>query len=110
MHRRTVRRGYSRLEEWRVFMRKVVRSGDIEAVLVQGSLGEGFKRFNRALFTFSQELRCVLQALGFTQPLTEISTRNVKIIMFLGNKVWWVRRADNLTAIYEPIVSTMWDP
>jgi hypothetical protein len=30
--------------------------------------------------------------------------------MFLGSKVWLVRRADNLTAIYEPIVWTMWDP
>jgi hypothetical protein len=46
-------------------------------------------------------------ALGFTQPLTEISTRNIKIIiiiMFLGSKVRLVRGADNLTAIYEPIV------
>jgi hypothetical protein len=39
---------------------------------------------------------------GFTQPLTEMSTRNLKII--LGSKVRRVRRADNLTAIYEPIV------
>jgi hypothetical protein len=35
---------------------------------------------------------------------SEMSTRNIKIIMFLGNKVRRVRRADNLTAIYEPIV------
>jgi hypothetical protein len=48
--------------------------------------------------------------LGFTQPLTEISTRNIKIIMFLGSKVRPVRRADNLTVIYEPIVQTMWNP
>jgi hypothetical protein len=33
-----------------------------------------------------------------------MSTRNIKIIIFLGNKVRLVRRADNLTAIYEPIV------
>jgi hypothetical protein len=38
------------------------------------------------------------------QPLTEMSTRNIKIIMFLGSKVRRVRKADNLTAIYEPIV------
>jgi hypothetical protein len=44
------------------------------------------------------------EALGFTQPLTEMSTRNIKIIMFLGSKVQWVLKADNLTAIYEPIV------
>jgi hypothetical protein len=30
--------------------------------------------------------------------------------MFLGSKVRRVRKADNLTAIYEPIVYTMWDP
>jgi hypothetical protein len=30
--------------------------------------------------------------------------------MFLGSKVRLVRKADNLTAIYEPIVWTMWDP
>jgi hypothetical protein len=39
-----------------------------------------------------------------TQPLTEMSTRNIKIIMLLGSKVRRVGRADNLTAIYEPIV------
>jgi hypothetical protein len=36
-----------------------------------------------------------------TQPVTEMSTRNLKIIMFLGSKVRPVRRADNLIAIYE---------
>jgi hypothetical protein len=30
--------------------------------------------------------------------------------MFLGSKVRAVRGADNLTAIYEPIVYTMYDP
>jgi hypothetical protein len=30
--------------------------------------------------------------------------------MFLRSKVRPVRRADNLTAISEPIVQTMWDP
>jgi hypothetical protein len=30
--------------------------------------------------------------------------------MFLGSKARLVRKADNLTAIYEPIVQTMWDP
>jgi hypothetical protein len=38
-------------------------------------------------------------ALGSTQPLTEMSTRNC-----LGGKVRPARKADNLTAIYEPIV------
>jgi hypothetical protein len=30
--------------------------------------------------------------------------------MFLGSKVRRVRKTDNLTAIYVPIVKTMWDP
>jgi hypothetical protein len=47
--------------------------------------------------------------MGFTQPVIEMSARNRKIIMFLGNNVPPVRRADNLAAI-EPIVYTMWDP
>jgi hypothetical protein len=48
-----------------------------------------------------------MAALGLgevTQPLTEMSTRNRKIILFLGSKVQPVRRADNLTVISEPIV------
>jgi hypothetical protein len=45
----------------------------------------------------------------FTQPLTEMITRNIKLIMVLGSKVRPVRRADNLTAIFEPNVQTMWD-
>jgi hypothetical protein len=37
-----------------------------------------------------------------TQPLAEMSTGNIKEIMFLGGKVRPVRGAHNLTAIYEP--------
>jgi hypothetical protein len=37
----------------------------------------------------------------FTQPLTEISTRNIKI--FLANGARPARKADNLTTICEPI-------
>jgi hypothetical protein len=45
-----------------------------------------------------------LLALGFTQPLTEMSTGNIKNkLMFLGSKVWPVRGADNFTSIFEPI-------
>jgi hypothetical protein len=40
----------------------------------------------------------------FTQLLTEISTRNNKIIMLVGSKVRRVRKADSLTTISEPIV------
>jgi hypothetical protein len=41
---------------------------------------------------------------GFTHPLTEMSTGNLKIITFLESKVRRVRRADKLTAICDPIV------
>jgi hypothetical protein len=44
-------------------------------------------------------------ALGPTQPLTEMSTRNVP-----GAKGWPARKAENLTAIGEAIVWKMWEP
>jgi hypothetical protein len=40
-----------------------------------------------------------------TQPLTEMSTRNLP-----GGKGRPARKADNLTAICEPIVYKMWEP
>jgi hypothetical protein len=42
--------------------------------------------------------------LGLTQPLTEMSTRNLP-----SGKRRPALRADNLTAICEPIVSKMWE-
>jgi hypothetical protein len=42
-------------------------------------------------------------ALGSTQPLKEMSTRNLP-----GGKERPTRKADNLTAICEPIVRKMW--
>jgi hypothetical protein len=42
-------------------------------------------------------------ALGLTQPLTEMSTRNL-----LGGKGRLECKADNLAAICEPIVSQVW--
>jgi hypothetical protein len=45
------------------------------------------------------------QVLGCTQPLTEMSTGNIKKNNLSGeSKVRLVLGADNLTAIYEPIV------
>jgi hypothetical protein len=41
---------------------------------------------------------------GSLSLLTEMNTRNRRIIIFLGNEVRRVRRADNFTAICEPIV------
>jgi hypothetical protein len=46
-------------------------------------------------------------ALRFSQPLTEISTR---YLLGRGVKKRLMRKADNLTAIWEPIVQKMWDP
>jgi hypothetical protein len=40
-----------------------------------------------------------------TQPLTEMSTRNL-----LGGKRRPVHKADNLIAICEPTVQKMWEP
>jgi hypothetical protein len=45
----------------------------------------------------------IVSFLGFTQPLTEMSTGNIKI-MFRGSKERRVRRADNLATNCEPIV------
>jgi hypothetical protein len=53
---------------------------------------------------FRKYVLFALIILGFTQPLTEMSTRNIKIMMFLGSKVRPERRADNLTDICEPTV------
>jgi hypothetical protein len=44
-------------------------------------------------------------ALGSTQPLTEMGTRNLP-----GRKGRPARGDDNLTAICEPIVQKMWEP
>jgi hypothetical protein len=44
-------------------------------------------------------------ALGSTQSLTEMSTRNLP-----GDNGRPTRKADNLTAICEPIVRKMWEP
>jgi hypothetical protein len=43
-------------------------------------------------------------ALVSTQPLTEMSTRNIP-----GGKSRSARKADNLKAICEPIVKKMWE-
>jgi hypothetical protein len=43
------------------------------------------------------------KALGYTQPLTEMSTKRRKI-MFLGSRARPVLRADNLATFYEPTV------
>jgi hypothetical protein len=60
-------------------------------------------RFLMSLLDFSVDISRTL-ALGSTQPLTEMSTRNL-----LGGKGRPARKADNLTAIYEPIVKEMWE-
>jgi hypothetical protein len=67
---------------------------------IEGSLPDDvtgfFNRSNPSSYTM---------ALRSTQPLTEISTKNL-----LGGKGWPARKADNLTAICEPIVYKMWEP
>jgi hypothetical protein len=46
-----------------------------------------------------------IMAVGSTQPLREMSTRNLP-----GGKRWPARKAENLTAICEPIAYKMWEP
>jgi hypothetical protein len=43
-------------------------------------------------------------AMGSTQPLTEMNTRNLP-----GGKGWPACEADNVTTICEPIVYKMWE-
>jgi hypothetical protein len=43
--------------------------------------------------------------LGSAEPLTEMSTRSLP-----AGKGWPSPKADNLTAICEPIFSNMWEP
>jgi hypothetical protein len=50
-------------------------------------------------FSIDLILPAALWALGLTQPLTEMSTKNLP-----GGKGRPARGADNFTAIYEPIV------
>jgi hypothetical protein len=45
--------------------------------------------------------RNLLTPMNFSQSFYFL---HIEIIMFLGSKVRLVRKADNLTAIYEPIV------
>jgi hypothetical protein len=42
--------------------------------------------------------------LGSTQPLTEVITRKLT-----AGKGWLARKADNLAAIYEPVVYKIWE-
>jgi hypothetical protein len=44
-------------------------------------------------------------ALGSTQPLVELSTRNLP-----GGKLWSARKADKLTAMCEPIFRKICEP
>jgi hypothetical protein len=64
---------------------------------------QSFLTFNKFI-EFVDIFNLLYLILEFNQPLTELGTRNIKIIMFLGSKVRPVRRADNITAICEPIV------
>jgi hypothetical protein len=50
-------------------------------------------------------LPATLMALRSTQPLTEMSTRNLP-----GDEGQLAHEADNLTAVCEPTVYKMWEP
>jgi hypothetical protein len=61
---------------------------------VVGSISDEVSKF----FSWPNHSSCTM-ALGSTQPLTEMSTRNLT-----GGKWWLACKTDSLTAIYEPIV------
>jgi hypothetical protein len=73
---------------------EVMESDAATSRKVAGSIPDEVTRFFNWPNTSSRTM-----ALGLTQPLTEMSTRNLP-----GGKGRPARRADNLTAICEPIV------
>jgi hypothetical protein len=64
----------------------------------------GYKPEDRGFETRRGEILNLPNPSGRTRPLPEMSTRNIKKIMFLGSKARPVRWADNFTAIYEQTV------
>jgi hypothetical protein len=64
-------------------------------------------RFPMMALDFSIELFCSSRSMGLgsTQPLTEISARNLSV-----GKGRPKHKSDNLTAICELIVQKMWEP
>jgi hypothetical protein len=68
--------------------------------------GRSRVRFSMSLDFFNLSNPSIrTMTLGSTQTLTEMSTRNLP-----GSKGRPARKADNLTAICEPIFEKMWDP
>jgi hypothetical protein len=66
-------------------------------------VGRSWVRFPQVILFFNlvNPSSCTM-TLGSTHPLTEMSTRKLP-----GGKGQPARKADNLTAIYEPIVEKM---
>jgi hypothetical protein len=67
--------------------------------------GSGFESRCGGFFSYLPNISSRTMALGSTQPLIEMSPRNLP-----GAKGRPARKADNLTAICEPIVYKMWGP
>jgi hypothetical protein len=67
--------------------------------------GRGIESLMRWIFFNLPNPSSRIMALGSTQPLTEMSTRNIP-----GGEGRLARKADNLTAICEPTVYKMWEP
>jgi hypothetical protein len=75
----------------------VIGSGELLYAVTEGVLSLDFQFSNYKMKLNQPSSRTM--ALGSTQPLTEMSTRNLS-----GGKGWPAHGADNLTAICEPIV------
>jgi hypothetical protein len=68
-------------------------------------LQAGGLRVRFPMRTLDFSIGLILPALVLTQPLTEMSTRNLA-----GGRGRLALKADSLTAIFESIVWKMWEP
>jgi hypothetical protein len=102
-------------ENWILLISNQVQMGEYEGKkykvtppLIKNYAGTNFADKRRLLGRYSSladQGHGVI--VSFMQPLTEMSTRSR--IMFLGSRARPVRKINNLTAICEPIIWTVWD-
>jgi hypothetical protein len=100
----------SGLDDW-IYWHLLVQSGTRGSVVGWGTMLQAGRSRVRVpmrwiFFNCPNSSSCTM-ALGSTQPLIEMSTRNLS---GGGGEGRPARKADNLTAIWEPIVQKMWEP
>jgi hypothetical protein len=84
---------------WQFLIYSMHSVGACSSIVGWGSVLQAVR--SRVLFLMSLDftIDSLTMALGSTQPLTEMSTRNLP-----GGKGWPLHKADNLTTMCEPIV------